>query len=82
MDCGADRVTTTAPHFSKKDKNMAERKVWNDATRLTPKEQQVYDLFRKGFKAKDIAVILSISPSAARTRLALAKDKVRHGGTV
>ena len=53
---------------------MAERKVWNDATRLTPKEQQVYDLFRKGFRVKDIAVILSITPSAARTRLALAKD--------
>ena len=80
MDRGVVRVTTATPHFSKKDKKMAERKVWNDATRLTPKEQQVYDLFRKGFKCKDIAVILSISPSAARTRLALAKDKVRCGG--
>jgi DNA-binding CsgD family transcriptional regulator len=80
MDRGVVRVTTATPHFSKKDKKMAERKVWNDATRLTPKEQQVYDLFRKGFKAKDIAVILGITPRAAQTRLALAKDKVRCGG--
>ena len=61
---------------------MTERKVWNDATRLTPKEQQVYDLFRKGFRVKDIAQILSITPSAARTRLALAKDKVRCGAAI
>ena len=80
MNSGVVRVTTATPHFSKKDKTMAERKVWNDATRLTPKEQQVYDLFRKGFKSKDIAVILGISPSSARGILALAKDKVRCGG--
>ena len=73
-------MTTATPHFSKKDKTMAERKVWNDATRLTLKEQEVYDLFRKGFRVKDIAVILGITPSSARTRLALAKDKVRCGG--
>ncbi len=59
---------------------MTERKVWNDATRLTLKEQEVYDLFRKGFKCKDIAHILGITPRAAQTRLALAKDKVRCGG--
>ena len=75
-------VTAVPPPLipKQKDKKMAERKVWNDATRLTPKEQQVYDLFRKGFGVKDIAQILSITPSAARTRLALAKDKVRCGG--
>jgi DNA-binding NarL/FixJ family response regulator len=61
---------------------MTERKVWNDATRLTSKEQEVYKLFQKGFRVKYIAVILSITPSAARTRLALAKDKVRCGGLI
>ena len=78
----AFRVTAVPPPLisKQKDKKMTERKVWNDATRLTPKEQQVYDLFRKGFRVKDIAQILSITPSAARTRLALAKDKVRCGG--
>jgi DNA-binding CsgD family transcriptional regulator len=66
--------------FSQKDITIAERKVWVDATRLTPKEQQAYNLFRKGFKAKDIAIILGVTPATARSRLALAKDKMRHGG--
>ena len=59
---------------------MTERKVWVDATRLTSKEQEVYNLYRKGFKPKDMAIILNVTPATARSRLALAKDKVRHGG--
>jgi len=46
--------------------------------RLTIAEQKVYDLFLKGFPIKDIARILSITPIAARTRLALAKDKAKY----